>query len=104
MFCIIHNVDKLEKLKVLLTCPICLKNMFENIKQLTTGKEIIPIDIVNKEIELKKRIINEKSISITCPHCSRFNIRYNNLLKKKIRKVEKNSEIENKNNKGLIDV
>lgn len=91
MMTIIHIIDKLEKLKVLLVCPMCLKNLFDDKKQIDfiSNKQII-----NKEIALKEEIKNIDEYNCVCPHCKRFNIIYRNKLKKEVKNVTKEKLID----------
>jgi len=79
-----HYIDKPEKLKILLTCPMCLKDMYNNIKKLPDKNMNL---VESKEIIVKEEIKRSKEYEITCPHCKRFSITYINQLENEERNI-----------------
>jgi hypothetical protein len=84
---LIHHIRTEEDIKILLTCPVCLKNIFEEKKQI---ENISKNNFQSKEIIIKEKIKTRKDYSFCCPHCKSFHMTYINLMKKKIKNVTEN--------------
>lgn len=84
---LVHEIKTIEDIKILCTCPACLKSLVDN-EKITDGKErkLLTYDKQKLLIEDKMKKGNDQH-EIVCPHCKRFHMIYLNRLNKDMRNV-----------------
>jgi hypothetical protein len=89
MFYIRHHVRKKEDLNILLTCPICMKELFtKEVKRFPLNEKSID----NKDLIIKEKIQVREEYECICPHCKSFSITYINDMKKESKEFKTKGE------------
>ena len=83
MFYIRHYIKSKEDFKILLTCPICLKDLFADIMiKLPDQRRLIE----DTKLTLFEKVSDKKEYEHICPHCNLFSITYINQMKREEKK------------------